>query len=162
MKLFPFRTFTITSSLSREGNIQLLQACTRKPKFQESNIFIKRDLEPQQKFIGIVKDDGAFSLTPSLVHTQSYAPHISGEITDTHSGSIIFVEMKWMKGTLVIYLLATVITLLALTVFIRDGQLMYGLAGFSFLLLTYIVALANFNMHVKKSYAMLLDVFDLS
>ena len=162
MNLFPFRTFTITSSLSREGNIQLLQACTRRPRFEESNIFIKRDFEPQQKFIGKVNDNGTFSLTSSLIHTQSYAPHIFGEISETHSGTIIFIKMKWMRSTLLILLLATVITLLVSIVFILDGQLLYGLASISFLFLTFFVAVANFNMHVKRSYAMLLDVFDLS
>lgn len=161
MYFLPYRSYTITSPYGKEENISLLEACTKKPKLEDDTVWIRNKNEPQKKFLGGIKESGFFTITPSVIHTQSYLPLITGEISQTKSGSIIFMKMKPLSGTLLIFLLAIGITLVSSFFFWKSDHLFYCIGFLIFLALTYIVGIANFNMHAKRSYEQLLEVFEI-
>ena len=164
MNVLPFKQMTIVVPYRADEVWTLLDASILRPKPHENNLYFRRtNTNPLHKFSGAMypKKD-YFEISPSVIYSQSYIPLIRGTVDGSRTGAIVRLSFRPLPGTLLIGSIAIIITTLTSAILVDNAQYMYAIGVITFFLISYSVALINFNMHSRKSYEMFCDIFDLN
>lgn len=101
-------------------------------------------------FKGIVHER-EFTVTLRVNRAQILIPQIHGEIEDTSAGCIIFLKYRFFPNTTFFLIFWTVVSLaLALVFFGPADNYLYGCLSLAFCIINYLIALANFDVHLKQ------------
>lgn len=118
--------------------------------------------KPEIEFLfnGWVRNN-KFKLSRKVRSPENFLPIIHGRIEETSLGSLVFVQYSLFFSSNFFLVFWSVVTLL-LTIFfiVFHDMVLYGAIAFGVGVSNYIIALANFNIQVKKSSQLLLKVLN--
>src|SRR5690606_2187888 len=105
--------------------------------------------------------DNKFKLSRKIRTPENFLPIIHGSIEKTSMGSLVFVQYSLFFSSNFFLVFWSLVTLL-LTIFfiVFHDMVLYGAIAFGVGVSNYIIALANFNIQVKKSSQLLLKVLN--
>lgn len=124
---------------------------------------VKGEMIPDVKddfflFNGWVKR-GRFKISRKIKTPQNFLPLIYGEIEETSRGCLLFIRYSLFFSSNFFLIFWSIVTLFLTFFFIFFYDiLLYALVAFFIGVGNYLIALANFNIQVKKSRAILYDI----
>lgn len=156
MTVLPFKRETIVLPFPAEEAAQKLWLYIL-PVYAEALMPDKED--DAFLFNGWIKDR-KFSISRKVKSPQNFLPLIKGEIEETSLGSLVFVRYSLFFSSNFFLVFWSAITLFLTFFFIYFYNiLLYALIAFVIGIINYVIALANFNIQVKRSRAILDEIF---
>lgn len=153
----PLKKEILVLSLSAEDVEQLLWFNTL--PITEGMLMPARE-EEDFLFNGWVKDR-KFKLSRKVKSPENFLPIIKGNIEETSLGSLVFVQYSLFFGSNFFLIFWSVVTLFLTVFFIAFYNMMlYGLIAFGVGVSNYAIAVANFNIQVRKSSKLLHNVLN--
>ena len=151
MSLWPAKSETLVLALSA-GRIQnTLNKAIR----VENSLEIDTD---EKIFNGKVTGNH-FELSLIIKRPENFLPIVHGNIEATSTGSIVFLNYTLFFSTRMFLFFWSVVTiLLAFYLIVIPAQYIYAIISFGTGILNYAVAVANFNIQVKKTHEKILEV----
>lgn len=102
-----------------------------------------------------------FSISRKIKNPENFLTLIKGEIEETSLGSLVFVQYSLFFSSNLFLIFWSIVTLFLTFFFIAFYNiLLYALIAFFIGVINYMIALANFNIQVKKSRALLLEILN--
>lgn len=160
MAFFPYHKSVLVLPLENKTAEDLLKLMTTKTEAYHELIQTRRKVTVE-KFQGKVQE-GKFTISKKVYYPQNYLPLITGEIEPTKGGCLVITHYSLFPGTkFLFYLWSFVMLTIALVFLLYRPNFLYASLAIFFFALNYVVAVANFNMHVKDSKKLLQEVFEL-
>lgn len=111
-------------------------------------------------FNGTFEND-RFTISQIIKHPENFLPLISGKIDATSVGCIIFLKYRMFFSTNMFLGFWSVVTFLMTLLFVIGyNNYLYATVCFGFGVVNYSIAIANFNIQVKKSKRLLDQVLN--
>lgn len=150
MRLIPFESETIVSSASKASVISLIESTTDD----------RSSLNAMMVFTGKVHES-SFKVSLNITKPQSFIPLIEGTVDQTSSGSLIFVKYRFFPGTIFFLSFWSLITVLMAVIFFGPAEnYLYGSLSLLGCIANYLIAMANFDVHLTHTKKALHKVFD--
>jgi len=154
MNLIPFRRITLVSPLPLDEVQHLLISVTKTPKEFEF-VGNKEKIKNRYKFNGVVLDN-TFSISKNVSYPQNFLPLIYGEMETMPKGTLLSIQFTLFFGSWVLFGIGSFISLFIGIMFTCVGsEPAIALGGYFFFIINYVVATANFNLHVKDAIHLL-------
>ncbi len=119
---------------------------------------IPRESGPTLLFNGWV-DEMDFEVSRIITHPENYLPVITGKIEATSTGTIIFIQYHLFFSTLMFLCFSSAFCLLfGVFLMALRHSYFYGGATLFLGLVNYTIAMANFNLQVRKSREVLYEL----
>jgi len=150
MRLAPFESETIVSSASAVSIISLLNRETSQRENPDKTL----------PFGGVVTDS-AFRISLNVTRPQNFIPLAQGTIDQTSSGSLIQIKYKLFPGTRFFLIFWCLLTFILTLLFLGPAKnYLYGCLSLTGCIANYLIALANFDVHLKQTQKALHKVLD--
>lgn len=156
MTVFFKRTETmVLSGTAHEARSKLLKHV----KPPDPDLVADKRPKKEFRFYGVVGKQ-TFRISRAIRAPQNFLPQIAGVISPTSKGCIVFLTYSLFFSTRMFLVFWMAICLLIAIFFaLAYKEYVYAAAAFFFGLFNYLVAFANFRVHVNKSRQELLKVF---
>lgn len=153
----PLKNEIIVLSLSAEEVEQLLWLHTYPV---EEGALMPDKPEIEFLFNGWVKHQ-KFKLSRKIRSPENFLPIMKGRIEETSLGSLVFVQYSLFFSSIFFLVFWSVVTLfLSIFFIVFYNMVLYGIITFGVGVTNYVVAVANFNIQVKKSSRLLHDMLN--
>lgn len=104
-----------------------------------------------KRFTGTVTE-GYFTLSLRETKPQNFIPQVSGIIEETSTGSLIFIKYRFFRATRIFLIFWCVLTFFLTLIFLGPGNnYLYGCLSLAGCVANYLIALANFEVHLKHT-----------
>jgi hypothetical protein len=150
MRLALFERETIVSSAKAANIIALLTTETK------SEASAGKDFA----FTGLVYEK-SFRVSVNVAKPQNFIPLAEGTVDQTSTGSLILVKYRLFPSTRFFLIFWCLLTFLLALVFLGPGKnYLYGCLSLAGCIANYLIALANFGVHLKQTQKALHRVLD--
>ncbi len=150
MRLFPFERETIVSAITAKEIIALLKEETYNQKKSTKH----------QSFTGQVGEN-SFKISVYVSKPQNFIPLAEGEVDQTSNGSLIQVKYKLFPSTSFFLAFWCLLTFILTLLFLGPAKnYLYGCLSLIGCIANYLIALANFDVHLKQTQKALHKVLD--
>jgi hypothetical protein len=154
MQFFPSQKHTFVVPYSKKEVLDRIQE-QNKPISERRN---KDDFD-NYEFNGYIGKNG-FSISPLTKYVDNFIPLIQGSIENTSRGSIVSLSYELFFSTKVYLIFSLFLALVFTPVFIFvKPNIFYILLSWSFFVISYWVAKANFERNKKKTHQLLCELF---
>ena len=139
MRFFPFERETIVLPVNGRRVAALIKEKTQTQAEEAKGRIFK----------GIVHES-QFTVTLRINRAQILIPQVHGDIEDTSAGCIVFLKYRFFPNTTFFLIFWTVVSFTLALVFLGPADnYLYGCLSLAFCIVNYLIALANFDVHLK-------------
>ena len=150
MRLIPFERETIVSSAKAASIIALLKVETKSEASAGKGF----------AFTGLVYE-GSFRVSVNVAKPQNFIPLAEGSVDQTSSGSLIQIKYRLFPSTRFFLAFWCLLTFLLTLIFLGPANnYLYGCLSLTGCVANYLIALANFDVHLKQTQKALHKVLD--